>query len=201
MAEDFGGCVAWSVVAVGEGAAEWSESLGALSEGLSSKGTPSGGWCSSPGSSSSTPVSTAPFSFSLPSGATDSPLKATPKPSSETSPSPLKGTEGTSFSGSGSPGLGFLAGSVGAADGAVFSAVSLVSVWFSSALQKCCQSRRTGCTARGCRYAKCEILCYQKVKTGFHCGCYEDIVLFVLLLAPAAPCCRPGFPNTHVLMK
>ena len=170
MGEDAAGCVAGSVVFVGEGAAGWSEALGALFEGLSWKGTSQGISCASPGSSSSAPISTAPFSFSLPSStATDSPLKATPKPSSESSSSPLKGTEGTGSLGSGSRGLGFGAGYAGAAEGAVFSAVSAMSIWYSSALQKCCQSRRTGCTARGCRYAETESLCYQKVQTGFHC--------------------------------
>ena len=172
MGEDVAGCVAGSVVVVGEGAARWLEALGALSAGLSSKGTSSDGSCSSPGSSSSTPISTAPFflSFLLPSGpSTDSPLKAVPKPSSESSPRPRKGTEGGGPSGSSSPGLSFGAGFAGPAQGPVVWAVSLVSICYSSALQKCCQSRRTGCTARGCRYAKTEFLCYQKVKTGFHC--------------------------------
>ena len=39
MGEDVAGCGAGSVVVVGEGAAGCSEALGALSEGLSSKGT------------------------------------------------------------------------------------------------------------------------------------------------------------------
>ena len=46
--------------------------------------------------------------------------------------------------------------------------LSLVSILYFFALQRS-QSRLTGCTARGCRYAKTEILCYQKVKTRFLC--------------------------------
>ena len=173
MGEDVAGCVAGRVVVVREGTAGWSEALGTLSAGLSSKITSSDGSCLSQRSSSSTPLSTASFSFSfsVPSGPpTESPLKAAPKPCSEWSRGPLNGTKGIGSSGSGSPGPGFGADFAGAAEGAVFSVVSLVSIWCSSALQKCCQSRCTGCTARGCRYAKTEFLCYQKVKTSFHCG-------------------------------
>ena len=39
IGEGVAGCVVGSVVVVQEGAAGWSEALGALSEGLSSKGT------------------------------------------------------------------------------------------------------------------------------------------------------------------
>ena len=87
----------------------------------------------------------------------------------ESSPSPREGSEGTGSSGSGSPALGFGASFADATEGAVFLAVSLVSIRFSSALQKSCQSRCTRSTARVCRYAKTESLCYQKAKTGFHC--------------------------------
>ena len=172
MGEDVAGCVAGSVVVVGEDTAGKSEALGALSTGVSSKGASSDGPYPSPGCTSSAHMSTACFffSFSLPSGPrTDRPLEAALKPSRESSPRPLKGTEGTGSSGSGSPaGLGAGAGLAGATEGPVVSAVSLVSILYFVALQWS-QSRRTGCTAWGCRYAKTEILCYQKVKTGFHC--------------------------------
>ena len=129
---DVAGCEAESVVVVGEGAAWWSEALGALSEGLSSKGTSSFGSCR--GCAPSATISTASFffSFSLPSdGPTDSPLKAALSPSRISSTSPLKGTEGTGSSGPGSPpGLGTGAGLAGATEGAVFSAVSLVSILY-----------------------------------------------------------------------
>ena len=150
------------------------------------EGYPSNGSCSSPMSSSSTAISGASFSFSfpLPSGPPpESPLKAAPKPSSESSAGPLKGNEGPSSSHSGSPGLGFSADFAGAVQGAI---LSLVSIWCSSALQKCCQSRRTGCTTRGCRYAKTAFLGYQKVKTGSTVDYFDHIVLFVPPLAPAA---------------
>ena len=172
MGEDVAGCVAGSVVVVGEGAAGKSEALGALSTPVSSKGASLDGPYPSPGCTSSAPMSTAcfSFSFSLPSGPrTDQPLKSPLKPSMESSPSPLKGTEGTGSSGSGSPaGLGAGAGLAGATEGPIVSAVSLVSILYFFALQWS-QPRRTGCAARGCRYPKTEILCYQKVKTGFHC--------------------------------
>ena len=86
MGEDFAGCVAGSVLVVGEGTAGCSEALGALSTGLSLKGTSQDGLCLPPGFSSSTPMSAASFSFffSLPSGPpTESALKAAPKPSRE----------------------------------------------------------------------------------------------------------------------
>ena len=125
MGEDVAGCAAGSVVVFQEGTAERSEALGALSSGVSSKGASLDGPYPSPGYASSTPLSTACFSFSfcLPSGPpTDRPLKATPKPFRESSLSPLKGTEGTGTSGSGPPvGLGAGAGLGGASDGAVVS--------------------------------------------------------------------------------
>ena len=149
-----------------------SEALGALSTRVSSKGASSDGPYPSPGCTSSAPMFTAcfSFSFSLPSGPrTDRPLKAALKPCRESSRSPLKGTEGTGSSGSGSPaGLGAGTGLAGAAEGLVVSVVSLVSILYFFALPWS-QSQRTGCTARGCRYAKTEILWYQKFKTGFHC--------------------------------
>ena len=84
-------------------------------------------------------------------------------------PQSLKGSKGTGSSGSGSAaGLGAGADLAGATEGAVVSAVSSVSILYFFALQWS-QSRRTGCTAQGCRYAKTENLCYQKVRTGFHC--------------------------------
>ena len=135
------------------------------------EGASTDGLYPSPRCTSSAPMSTAcfSFSFSLPWGPrTVRPLKAALKPSTESSPSPLKGTEGTGSSGSGSPaGFGAGAGFAGATESAVVSAMSLVSILYSFALQWS-QSQRTRCTARGCRYAKSEILCYQKVKTGFH---------------------------------
>ena len=107
----------------------------------------------SPVYASLTPLSTACFSFSfcLPSGPlTDRPLKATPKPSGESSLSPLKGTEGTGTSGSGSPaGLGAGAGLAGATERAVVSAVFLVSISLFALLAQD-SPRRAGCTARGC---------------------------------------------------
>ena len=76
---------------VGESVARCSKALGALSEGLSSKGTSSVGSC--PGCTPSAPISIASFSFSfsLPlDGPTDSPLKEAPSPSRESSTRPLK---------------------------------------------------------------------------------------------------------------
>ena len=170
--EDAARCVAGSVVVVGEGSAGKSEALGALSTGVSSKGTSSDGPCSSRGYTSSAPMSTAcfSFSFSLPSSPrTHRPLKAALKPFRESSPTPLKGTESTGSSSSGSPAsLGAGAGLAGATEGDVVSAVSLVSILYFFVLHWS-PSRRTGCTARGCRYAKTENLWNQKVRTGFHC--------------------------------
>ena len=172
MPEDVAECVAGSVVVVGEGTLGKSEALGALSSGVSSKGASSDGPYPSTACTSSAPMSTAcvSFSFSLPSGSrTDRPLKAALKPSRESSLQLTSGTEGTGSSGSGPPaGLGAGAGLAGATEGTVVSAVSMVSILYFFALQWG-QSRRTGCTPRGCRYAKTENLCYQKVKTGFHC--------------------------------
>ena len=171
MGEDVAGCVAGSVVVVGEDTAGKTEALGALSTGVSLKGASLDGPYPSPGCTLSAPMSTACFffSFCLPSGPhTDRPLKAALKPSRESSPSSLKGTEGTGSSGSGSPaGMGAGAGLAGSTEGPVISAVSLVSILYFFALQWS-QSRRTGCTARGCRYARTEILSYQNVKTDFH---------------------------------
>ena len=120
---------------------------------VSSKGSSLSGPYPSPGYASLTPLSTAClwFSFSLPSGpSTDRPLNATAKPSRESSFSPLKGTEGTDTSGSGSPaGLGFGAGLAGAIEGAVISAVSLVSIFLFAFLARD-SPRRADCTARGC---------------------------------------------------
>ena len=132
MGEDVAGCEAGCVLAVGEDAAGCSEGLGALSEGLLSKGTSSDGLCAPPGCSSSAPISSASFSFALPSDdQTDSLLKAAPRPSRESSSSPLKGTEGTGSSGSGSPSrLVIGAGLAGATEEAVVLAVSLVSMFF-----------------------------------------------------------------------
>ena len=84
-------------------------------------------------------MSTASFSFSffLPSGPpTENLLKAALKPYRESFPSPLKGTEGTGSSGSGSPaGSGAGAGLACATEGAVFSALSLVSMLHFFAIQ------------------------------------------------------------------
>ena len=172
MGEDVAGCLPGSEVVVEEDTAEKLEALRALSTGMSLKGASLDGRYLSPGCTSLAPMSTACFSFFLSGPSrprTDRPLKAALKPSRESSPSRLKGTEGTGCSGSGSPaGLGAGAGLAGATEGPVVSAVSFVSILYFFALQWS-QSQRTGCTARGCRYAKTETLCYQKVKTGFHC--------------------------------
>ena len=171
MGEGVAGCVAGSVVVVGQDTAGKPEALGGLSTGVSSKGASLSGPYPSPGCTSSAPMSTVCFFFSLslPSGPhTDRPLKAALKPSRESCPSSPKGTEGTGSSGAGSPaGLGAGAGLAGATEGPVISAASLVSILYFFAFQWS-QSRRTGCTARGCRYAKTEIVSYQKVKTDFH---------------------------------
>ena len=153
MGEDVAECAAGSVVVVGEGTAGRSEGLGALSSSVSSQGASSGGPYPSPGYASSTPLSTAcfSFSFSLPSGPpTDRPLKATPKPSKESSLSPLQATEGTGTSRSGSPaGLGAGTGLAGATKSSVVSAVSLVSIFLFALLAQD-SSQRAGCTAQGC---------------------------------------------------
>ena len=58
-------------------------------------------------------------------------MKAVPKPSRESSPSPLKGNEGTGSSGSdSSAGLGAGASLAGATEAPVLSAVSLVSMLY-----------------------------------------------------------------------
>ena len=163
MGEDVAGCVAGSVEVVGEGSAGISEAIGALSSGVASKGASLGGPYPSPVYASSTPLSTASFSFSfsLQSGPlTDRPLKATPKPSKESSLRPLKGTEVTGTSSSGSPaGLGAGAGLAGATEGAVVPAVSLVSRFLFALLAQD-SPRRAGCTARGCcRHAGAVCLC------------------------------------------
>ena len=77
---------AGSVVVVGERAADCSEALSVLSEGLSSKSTSSVGSCR--GCTPSAPISSATFSFafSFPSEClTDSLLMAAPSPSRESS--------------------------------------------------------------------------------------------------------------------
>ena len=163
MGEDVAGCVAGSVVVVGEGTAGISEAIGALSSGVASGGASLGGPYPSPVYDSSTPLFTAcfPFSFFLPSGPlTDRPLKATPKSSKESSPRPLKGTEVTGTSSSGSPaGLGAGAGLAGATQGAVVSAVSLVSIFLFAFLAQD-SPRRASCTAQGCcRHAGAVCLC------------------------------------------
>ena len=160
MGEDVARCAAGSVVVVGEGTAGRSEALGALSSGVSSKGASSGGPYLSPRYASSTPLCTAcfPSTFSLPSGPpTDRPLKAALRPSRESSLSPLQRTEGTA-----SPaGSGAGAGLPSATEGAVVSAVSLVSIFLFALLAQD-SPRRAGCTAHGCcRHTEAVCLCYQ----------------------------------------
>ena len=190
MGEDVAGCVAGSVVVVGEGTAGKSEALGALSSGVSSKGASLDGPYPSRGYASSTPMSTVCFSlsFSLPSGPrTDRPLKAAPKPSRESSLSPLKGTKGTSSSGSGSPaGSGAGAGLAGATEGAVVSAVSFV-------FQFCISSPLNGVSldilvvlhwVAGTQRPKNSAT--KRLKQAFTVDCFDDIGLLMSLLAPAA---------------
>ena len=142
------------------------------------------------------------FSFSLPSGRpTESPLKAALKPSRESSPSPLRGTAGTGSSGSGPPaGLGAGAGLAHATEGAVFLAVSLVSMLYFQpfsgvSLDVLVVLHRVAGTQR------LKISATRKLKRAFTVDCFDGIVLFVPLLASGASCCNSGFPNEYVLMK
>ena len=182
MCEYVAGCEAGRLVVVGEGVARCSEALGALSEGFSSKGTSSIGSC--PGCTPSAPISTAffSFSFSLPSdGPTDSPLKAAPSPSRESSMRAIKDNEGTGSSGPGSPaGLGTSAGLAGAVQGAVFSAVSLVSMLYFFALHVLVVLHGAAGTQR------LKISATRKLKQASTVDGFDDIVF---LCASACSCC------------
>ena len=149
---------------------------------------------------SSTPLSTGcfPFSFSLPSGhLTDGPLKATPKPSRESSLSPLKSTEGTGTSGSGSPaGLGAGAGLAYATEGAVVLAVSFVSIFLFALLAQD-SLRRAGCTAWGCCWhagAVCLLL-----PEGFY-ESLSALIVPLLLLAASVGFLLLVFDQENVLL-
>ena len=113
-------------MAVGEDVAEISDGLGALSVGLLPEGASSVRSCSPSRSSFAHPFLVS-FSFSLPSGVfTRDSLKAAPKLPSESFLRPLRDTEGTVSSGSGSrAGLKFGASLDGATEGAVVSTVFL----------------------------------------------------------------------------
>ena len=77
--------------------------------------------------------------------------------------------------------MGAGAGLAGATEGAVFSAVSLVSMLYFFAL-RWSQSQRTGCTAWGCRYAKTGKLCYEKNRLSLLIALMILFCLFLCLL-------------------
>ena len=63
----------------------------------------------------------------------------------------------------------------------------------------CCVVSR--CVAPDCVVGNCVVSHLRRFKQASTVDCFDDIVLFVPLLAPAGSCCSSGFLNINVLLK